>query len=113
MANKKNLRAPWQPGECPNPKGRGKGSKSISTHLGELLQRKLESPATPISKEGLKISVAERIALTLVSKAVKGDMSAIREIQDRTEGKAVETVNSNNVLLVPDWVKDISQPVDR
>ena len=113
MANDQNLKAPWKPGECPNPKGRGKGSKSITTHIHEMLDRKLESPETPISKQGKRITVAEAIALRLVGKAVKGDMSAIREIQDRTEGKSVETVNSNNVLVVPDWVKDMSQPVDR
>ncbi len=85
----------------------------MTTYIRELLDKKINSPKTPLSKEGTKITVSETIALRLVQKAMNGELMAIREIQDRTEGKAVETVNSNNVLLVPDWVKDISQPVDR
>ena len=113
MANNQNLRRPGKKGECPNPNGRPKGAKSVTTYIRELLDKRIDSPKTPISDPRKKISVAETIALRLVQKAMNGEMQAIREIQDRTEGKSVETVNSNNMLVVPDWVKDLSQPVDR
>lgn len=40
-------------------------------------------------------SKAECIALALYEKALKGDVTAIRELADRTEGKSPATVNLN------------------
>jgi hypothetical protein len=67
---------PFQPGQSGNPKGRPK-SKTISEALRELLEKE--------GNEG-KLLV-DQIAEILLEKAKFGDLSAIKEVADRTEGK--------------------------
>lgn len=40
-------------------------------------------------------SNAEAMAVRLVQRATRGDLSAIREVLDRTEGRPVQTLNAN------------------
>lgn len=72
------------PGACPNPAGRPK-----SAHLSRALRRKLAEvdPGDPSAR-----SHAEKIADALIKRAEVGDVRAIAEIADRTEGKARQTV---------------------
>jgi hypothetical protein len=79
----KNLRL-GKPG-----RGRQKGSKSLSTLIGEVLEKELTTK-NPITRKPEKMSMAELIALRLVTKAAGGNIMAIREIFDRREGKAVQ-----------------------
>ena len=78
------------PGNNANPKGRPKGSVSIA----DAIRRELEN--YPIDKDGntSKQNYAELIAKRLLVKALTDkDISAIREIIDRVDGKPRQSVD--------------------
>lgn len=75
---------PFQPGQSGNPKGR---PKSIT--MSEAYRRELAKvdPADPQGR-----TYAEVLAEQIIIKARGGDVRAVREITDRTEGKPKQTV---------------------
>jgi hypothetical protein len=75
-----------------NPNGRPKLTK-----LTEALREQLaeEMPSAP------ERTVAEAIARALIKEAVSGNVQAIREIGDRTEGKPMQKVDLD--VQVKDW----------
>jgi len=75
MANTQNLK-PWKPGQSGNPGGRPKRDSITSALLQQLEQQNTDSE-----------TIADSIAAVLVKRALSGDVRAIREIADRTEGK--------------------------
>jgi hypothetical protein len=75
----------WKPGQSGNPKGRPK-----SLTLSEAYRKKL-AEVDPEDEQGR--SYAEILAEQIVSKAKTGDVAAVRELADRTEGKARQTVS--------------------
>jgi hypothetical protein len=77
--------APYKRGQSGNPGGIRKGTAFISEAYKRLMalppaQRKQYQPANG----------AEEAALALIKKAVDGEVSAAKEITDRTEGKAIQ-----------------------
>ena len=68
----------WQPGESGHPEGRPKAETSLTT----LFKRAMDAPNP--DGEG---TVAQAITATVVAKAIKGDMEAIKYLGDRLEGK--------------------------
>jgi hypothetical protein len=81
----KNLEAhKFKPGQSGNPKGR---PKSIT--LSEAYRKML---ATVDESDPLKRTRAEILAEQMYIKASSGDVSALREIADRVEGKARQTI---------------------
>jgi len=94
---------PWQPGESGNPKGRPPG-RSISSILKDLLNKNFTN-IDPFEKGQLKERpINEHIAIKLANMALKGDISSIKEIFDRTEGKPPQklehTGDANNPLSI-------------
>jgi hypothetical protein len=90
-----------KPGQVLNPNGRAKG-KMVSTRLRELLEKEIEIKDNILSKKK-KVEVSEALALKIVALALKGDKNMIKELLDRTEGKANQSINlSGNVSNVPD-----------
>jgi Holliday junction resolvasome RuvABC ATP-dependent DNA helicase subunit len=79
-------------GESGNSAGRPK-----LTRLSEALREQLaeEMPNAP------ERTIAEVIARTLIKLAISGDVQAIREIADRTEGKPKQAIDLD--LQVSDW----------
>lgn len=86
----------WEQGKSGNPNpGRKKGSKNITTYLKQYLEKKTFKSIQDLKfvqelgvGDGKKITNSEAIALKLIHKALfKGDIRAIENIQDRTEGK--------------------------
>jgi hypothetical protein len=71
----------FQPGQSGNPGGRPKG-RSITSLLRDVLERESEPGKT----------TAEVIAEVLATMARLGDIKAICEVLDRTEGKSVPAV---------------------
>lgn len=69
----------WRPGVSGNPNGRPKGSKAGSAALRKLARQFLD-PKTGLCAE-------EMIAAKLIAKALDGDLGAIKEFYDRTEGR--------------------------
>ncbi len=82
----------FEKGTSGNEKGRPK-----LTRLTEALREQLseEMPNAP------ERTVAEAIARTLIREAISGNVQAIREIGDRTEGKPMQKVDLD--LQINDW----------
>lgn len=83
----------FKPGESGNPKGRPRGSKSGTAALRRIARQFLD-PKTGLSAE-------ELIASKLIAKAIDGDLQAIKEYYDRTEGKPGLRVELETEIM--DW----------
>lgn len=83
----------WTPGTSGNPNGRPKGSKNGSAAL-RRLARQLCDPKTGLSFE-------DQIAAKLIAKALEGDLGAIKEFYDRTEGRP--GVRNEREMEIIDW----------
>lgn len=97
MAGRNNNLIPRKKGDPPFPgAGRPKGSLNAKTILEKILASKSEGPdpfaADPEKAKKVKLSQKQLIMYQLVAKARQGDMAAIKEILDRTEGKALQAV---------------------
>lgn len=94
---KENLK-PYKKGESGNPNGRPLGARNVSTVLKELLEEIAPDSIKNLSQikdflKKKKVTNADAIAGNLLHKAiVEKDLSAIKEIIDRTEGKAMQGV---------------------
>ncbi len=98
MANESNLK-PFRKGDG-RPRGsRPKGSKDRSTILRHWLEAKLTAE-NPLTGEIETLTAHDRIALALISKALTGDVMAIREIQDSLHGKIPDVSRSSGTTEV-------------
>ena len=77
----------FKPGQSGNPKGRPK-NKTLSEMIREVLME--EIPVKSKNGESRKELGIRLLAEAWFRKANKGDMSAIKEILDRTEGKVTD-----------------------
>ena len=74
----------WQPGQSGNPGGRPKG-RTLTARLRELLQAQATDRfGKPIEGKTWLDVVAE----ALIREAASGEVKAVKELVDRTEGKA-------------------------
>jgi hypothetical protein len=71
----------WKPGQSGNPSGRPK-----KLPITDVLRQELEE----LGEDGVANDVA--IARKLIELARQGDLAAIREVTDRTEGKARQRI---------------------
>lgn len=87
MANPENI-IPPKKGEIRNPKGKPKGTKNRSTILKRWVEVsvKIKDKSNPLLKEYIG-TVEDEIILALISEARKGNIQAIKEIQDTLHGK--------------------------
>lgn len=97
MANPQNLR-PFQKGnQAGVGHGRPKGSKSLT----QLLQKALDIPLTlknsQTGQHEEKLT-SEWLIAVMVREALKGNKYHIQEIWDRTEGKPLQTVESQQTI---------------
>lgn len=72
----------FQPGQSGNPNGRPKAAKIITQQIIAALNE--VDPKTEATK-------LRGIVNALISKATEGDVSAIKEVADRAEGKVPQT----------------------
>lgn len=79
-------------GQSGNEKGRPK-----LTRLTESLREQIAA----INPDAPEQTIAEQIAQTLIRLAIAGDVQAIREIADRTEGKPKQAIDLD--MQVKDW----------
>lgn len=84
--NKGKLKPPWQPGQSGNPNGRPKKEITISDILRAGLDEKIDGKTR-----------REHILNKVLWMAGAGDKWAIEFIADRTEGKALERVESKEI----------------
>jgi ribosomal protein L17 len=90
----------WKPGQSGNPAGRPK-----SLTLSEAYRREL---AKVDPHDALKRTFAEVLAEQMIVKASKGDVAALKEIADRVEGKAKQTIT-----LTTDRREQVERAIDR
>ncbi len=83
---------PFKPGQSGNPNGRPK--KAL---LSDALRRQLAEAVQGAPEK----TIAEHIARALIREAVAGNVQAIREVGDRTEGKPAQAIALD--LDVRDW----------
>jgi hypothetical protein len=83
---------PFKPGQSGNPAGRPK--KAL---LSDALRRQLAEAVQGAPEK----TIAEHIARALIREAVAGNVQAIREVGDRTEGKPAQAIALD--LDVRDW----------
>ena len=84
----------FKKGESGNPKGRPKGVPNSKTRLLRLLEI-TQNVKNPITGEVEDFSIAERMDLAILNKALKGDIRAYQELMDRLEGKSRQTTDIN------------------
>ena len=82
----------WKPGQSGNPKGKKPGSKNITSYLKEFLDKNMDGPKSPLTPDGGKMPAGQVVALRLMALALKGDLRAIQQLQDRVEGKPVQSI---------------------
>lgn len=91
MATTDNL-TPWPKGTSGNPAG-AKPGKSITTILAEWGEKKMKAIPDAIKQlvDDGELTYNEAIALQLLRKGTgNGNLRAIKEIMDRTEGKSIQ-----------------------
>jgi hypothetical protein len=83
----------FKKGQSGNPKGKPKGTLNMSTRLKLLLENDISFTVKgrKITKDGMRWALDG-----LIAKAAKGDVPAIKEIFDRTEGKAKQSISLGN-----------------
>jgi hypothetical protein len=80
---------PPKKGEIRNPKGKPVGTKNRATILKKWIElnTKLKNPITGKDELG---TVEDKVKLALISKALSGDVAAIKEIDDTLYGKIAD-----------------------
>lgn len=92
MSNKPENLKPFLKGHDPRRSpGKPKGSISITTILKQISKKRLVS-LDDIEGCKRRMTVAEKIAIKLISKAMDGDMQALKEYNDRLDGKSMQHV---------------------
>jgi len=76
----------WQPGQSGNPNGRPRKTQSLTHALTEYGKRSVDA------SDGQKTTLQELLVKTLWNLALGGDMTAIKYIFDRIDGKPIETM---------------------
>lgn len=76
----------FKPGQSGNPAGKPKGTKHLSTILKAMLNEEVEI-------DGKMIKFDQALIKRLLKKATEGDIKAIQEVFDRTEGKAKQEID--------------------
>jgi len=93
MANTKNLK-PFKKGSDERRNILGRPKKTL---LSEAIREQIAASMPGADEQ----TFAEAIAKTLIDLAVAGDVQAIREIADRTEGKPKQAIDLD--LQINDW----------
>lgn len=105
--NQDNLKS-FQKGCAPGP-GRPKGSVPMAIILQRYLDAVVKIDKHPETGLPAEITARERIAMSWIAKAMKGDMTAIDKLVDRLDGKPLQRteimgedgapININNMNL--------------
>lgn len=95
-----------KPGEIRNPRGKSKGSKSFKNALRKVLEAdcveiRLSVNGKTTEEQKIKIentgcSIYDAIAAVQVQQAIKGDHRAVKDIIDRMEGSASQSIKMDS-----------------
>lgn len=102
----KNSGVRFKPGVSGNPKGRPKKERCFSDIARQLLASKKIDIEYSFPKEGKLVtskmhmessdSMYHSLAAALIREGMAGNVNAIRELIDRTEGKAIQFIEQEN-----------------
>lgn len=97
----------FKPGVSGNPLGKPKGTISTKTILKRFLEIS-QQKTNQLTGEKENLTIAEQMALTLIGKALKGDIKAFQEVYDRYEGKAKQFIDhTTNGKEIDNGIKTI------
>ncbi len=87
MANFENIeKHKFKKGESGNPAGRPVGSRNRSTIVREWLEVKKQT-RNPITEQDEELQVQDMMVLSMIGRALKGDVNAFKELMDSGYGK--------------------------
>lgn len=91
---------PWEPGQSGNPAGPAPGPKKIKRWR-EALERAI------IRREQSDPQALEKLADSLLRKVADGDVTAIKELADRLDGKVTQPIggDAESGPIVMSWLK--------
>ena len=88
----------FKKGKSGNPAGRPVGARSRETIVRKWLEAIKES-RNPITGELERLPIADQIVLSLIGKALKGDVSAFKELMDSGYGKLTDKVEHSGDII--------------
>ena len=83
---------PFPPGVSGNPNGRPKGTRNRSTIVREWLEASYKK-INPITGQNETLQIQDHLVISLIGKALKGDVQAFRELFDSGHGKVSELLD--------------------
>ena len=86
----------FQPGQSGNPAGKPRGTQHSSTRLRRLLDA-VQKAKNPVTKQEEEFTTLELMDAAMISRALKGDVKAYREILDRVEGKPSQPIEHSGI----------------
>jgi len=86
------LMPPSKGDPSPNPSGRPKGVRNRSTIVREWLESKYKK-VNPITGQTETLQIQDHLVISLIGKALKGDVQAFRELFDSGHGKISELLD--------------------
>jgi hypothetical protein len=89
----------FQKGQSGNPEGRPEGTRNRSTVLKELLSQICDF-TNPLTLRKETADLETRLMIALIAKGCRGDVTAIREVQDTVYGKLTEKNELSGALDV-------------
>ena len=98
---------PFEKGQSGNPNGRPEGVKNRATVLKELLAMVCDF-SNPVTFQKETADLETQIALALIARARRGDVTAIREVQDTLYGKLTDKVQINVHELDADIERELA-----
>lgn len=85
---------PFPKGVSGNPNGRPKGSKNRSTVVKKWLEV-MDKAKNPVSGEFEDMSIEDRITLSILLKALKGDTQAYKALMDSAYGQPKQEIENS------------------
>ena len=98
MAEFPNKNTQFSSERQPQKNGRPKGSRDRQTIVKYWLEA-IKEARNPITGELEQLPVADQIVLSLIGKALKGDVSAFKELMDSGYGKLTDKVEHSGDLI--------------
>lgn len=112
---RENLRPPWKPGESGNPKGKPKRGP-ISSAFSRMLEQPVPKTMLEASKlKGNKAlpkkpTFADLMAFAMFNQVLKGNVAAVKEILNRTEGRTPAHMNLTTTDRLDEFLAALNAP---